>query len=49
MLLIGYGLEKKSGPVRRRKIPYILRNGIIANPESYRLNCLKSTKPIRKK
>jgi hypothetical protein len=49
MLLFGFLLEKKSGPVRRRKIPYIIREGIISNPEYYRLNCLKSKQSMQRK
>ncbi len=48
-LLLGYGVEKKNGRVGRRKIPYILREGILENSEKYRLNCLKSMQPIVKK
>ncbi len=36
-------------PMHRRKIPYIIREGIISNPEYYRLNCLKSKQPMQKK
>ena len=49
MLLGGYALERKNGRVGRRKVPYILREGIIANPEKYRLSCLKSKNPMQKR
>ncbi len=48
MLLLGLGLEKKNGPVRRKKIPYIIKNKILENSEQYYLNCLKKPKNLGK-
>lgn len=49
MLAFGFLLEKKTGPVRRKKIPYIIKNNILQNSEKYYLSFQKPYKKHQKK